>query len=612
MNVFSYKYRQRKPKRSLQIMSAKKSKKPVEETQPTSDTKETKIETPEMETTDTSKDHEPEPTSAAEVTETTESEQPQEAKKAKSFKEKFLSKKSLMLAAPIIVVIAALFIIPTTRYDILGLFWKQNYQVEVLDSQQASAVSGVTVSLDGKTALTDNKGIATLKVRVGYHQLSITKAYYAGLSQKVLVPIHSKNVTEFKLVATGRHVPVTIQNLISGSPVENASIKVGDTTTQTDSHGNADVVLPANKSSVSATVSGSNYNDATINIQVTTSVVPQNTFKLTPAGKIYFLSNLSGKIDVVKTNLDGTDRQTVVAGTGNETPDTTLYTSRDGKYAALLAIRSAGGKEEINLIDTTNGDKFSNIDKGNANFTVIGWADDYLIYRVDRTDSNGNTTGSESIKSFNAQTGNLNSLDTIDAAAPGMRQQQYTYNGQYVLGDLVVFMRAWYGVNPGQQDTINIIHPDGSGKKTVASYTASALPGQVSLYEPETLLISLNLNNDNSNQTYFTLDGTGSYLQLSAKPSQSDITYQSYYLSPSGNQAFWSALRDGKFSLFVGDQNGNNSKTIAGLTDYTAYGWYTDAYVLLSSTKGNGLYIMPSTGGAPLKVSDYYTSFYGY
>lgn len=597
-------------------MSAKKSKKHVEETQPISDTKETKVKTPETEVVDTPEAPEIETTSTPEVDEgtNTETEQPKETEmKPKGWKARLFTKKKLMIAVPIIVVIAALSIIPATRYGILGLFWKQNYQVEVVDSQQSSAVSGVTVSLDGKTTLTNNKGIATLKVRVGYHQLSIAKAYYASLTQKVLVPISSKSATEFKLVATGRHVPVTIENLISGAPIENAPIKVGDTTTETDSKGNADVVLPANKSSVSATVSDSNYNDATVNIQVTTNVVPQNTFKLTPSGKVYFLSNLSGKIDVVKTNLDGTSRQTVVAGTGNEVPyNTTLYTSQDGKYVALFATRTQGGNQELDLIDTTNNDKFSNIDKGNANFIPMGWDNDYFVYRVNRTFPNGATTGSESIKSFNAQTGNLNTLDTIDAALPGTSQPFYSGNGETILGSWVVFMHAGNSIEPGLQDTITIIHPDGSGRKTVASYNEGALPGQVDLYKPETLLIALNLNGDYNNPVYFTLDGNGSYLQLSAKPSQSDISYQNYYMSPSGNQAFWSVLRDGNDSLLVSDQNGNNSKTIARLTDYTAYGWYTDAYVLLSSTKGNGLYIMPSTGGTPFKVTDYYAPYYGY
>jgi hypothetical protein len=86
-------------------------------------------------------------------------------------------------------------------------------------------------------------------------------------------------------------------------------------------------------------------------------------------------------------------------------------------------------------------------------------------------------------------------------------------------------------------------------------------------------------------------------------------------LSPSADQTFWSESRDGKNTLFIGDQGGQNGKQIASLSDYNTFGWFTDDYLLVSKNSSE-LYIMDKAGKqAALKVSDYHKptqNFYGY
>jgi hypothetical protein len=81
--------------------------------------------------------------------------------------------------------------------------------------------------------------------------------------------------------------------------------------------------------------------------------------------------------------------------------------------------------------------------------------------------------------------------------------------------------------------------------------------------------------------------------------------YPTYLVSPSDSHTFWAEARDGKNVLFVGDQDGKNSKQVAALSDYTAYGWYGDDYLLVSKNSSE-LYIMPIAGGTPIKVTDYH------
>src|SRR6185437_11523818 len=100
----------------------------------------------------------------------------------------------------------------------------------------------------------------------------------------------------------------------------------------TDADGQATIVVPA---SVTQPVSlkADGYLDTTATLQVTNPAADANTFSLVPSGRLYFLSNLSGKLDVVSTNLDGSDRKTVLAGTGSEDKNNTvLLAARDWQY----------------------------------------------------------------------------------------------------------------------------------------------------------------------------------------------------------------------------------------------------------------------------------------
>ena len=94
--------------------------------------------------------------------------------------------------------------------------------------------------------------------------------------------------------------------------------------------------------------------------------------------------------------------------------------------------------------------------------------------------------------------------------------------------------------------------------------------------------------------------------------------YFTYLFSPSAKQTFWAEDRDGKATLFVGNDHGEDGKEIASLSEYNTYGWYTDDYLLVSK-KGSELYVLPASNKLdktePFKVTDYYRpaqTFRGY
>lgn len=563
---------------------------------------------------------------------------PEPAKPAKSdaagskwqrFRNWYTIRKKWTIPATLLLLILLLAAVPFTRYGFAGLVKKDNLMMKVTDSTANTPVSGATISIGSITAETDSSGIATLHgIKAGNHDASISKKYYQSQTIKVLAPIFSQKKTpEVKLIATGRQVKIEIVNTFDKTPLADVDIKVAGTSAKTDKTGSATLVLPVGEATQDATLSLSGYNDAKVTVKVSSDKIQDNQFGLTPAGKVYFLSNLSGNIDVVKTNLDGTGRQTVLAGTGNEDDrNTVLLASRGWKYLALLS-RRAGGHPTLYLIKTSN-DSLTTIDSGNADFNLAGWAGTNFVYTVTRNDYELWQPGRQVLKSYDAAAGKNITLDQTSASGSDLSN----YLGQqigsvYAFDDKVYFVKAWssgYSMDTSPQlaakaSTFNSVNPDGTAKTAIKSFSAaSTAPSfNVTLDAQAVKPDSIELYFYNGLKDNFYTYANGQVASDSGETLSKfyNSSYATYLLSPSGSQTFWSEERDGKNTLFLGDQEGQGSKQIASLSDYSPYGWYTDNYLLVSKNSSE-LYIMAKSGSqTPVKISDYHKpaqTFSGY
>jgi hypothetical protein len=507
-------------------------------------------------------------------------------------------------------------VIPYTRYRALGLFLKETVSISVMDSTTQTPISGVHIQAGGITATTSSSGKTSMRLPVGDTTFVLSKQYYKnGLKTMLVSYVTSQDTLLVRLVATGRQVPITVLNKITGKPIADAELKVLSTEAKTDAKGSAIIVLPVGQTTLTGTLSASGYNTASEKIQVTSQTIPANSYLLTPSGSVYFLSNLSGKVDVVSTNLDGTNRQTVLAGTGNESPTSTiLLASRDWKYLALLAQRNKTGNPELDLIDTST-NTMSNIDEGNATFTLVGWDGDRFVYTVNRSNVQAWQNGQQAIKSFNAPTKSLITLAQTTASGTSTydfaRQQ---LGATYIVTNKVVYTLNWsgayaYTIN-GKQATVNTINPDGTENSIVQSFSPAAntqpygIDVEVQPYDNPTSL-AISFYDGTSDKYYEYQDGKITPSSELTNQNFYGNNYATYLQSPSGNQTFWSEPTDGKNNLLVGDTTGSNGNKVAVLSDYNPYGWFTDSYLLVSKNSSE-LYIMPVDGGTPLAISDYF------
>jgi hypothetical protein len=541
--------------------------------------------------------------------------------------------KKISIPLVILIVVGLLAAIPPTRYLLAGTVLRKNFNVLVTDSQTHKPVTSASITLEGKKATTNNKGIATIKANVGHAKLAVSKKYYTGASKSVLIPIGSqKQAEQISLTATGRQVPVVVNNKITGKPAANITVSAQGTEAKTDAKGELTLVLPAGKGAVDATLSGRGYNKAKVTVKVTSAADPANTFTVTPSGKLYFLSNATGNIDVVKTDLDGANREVVLAGTGKEDKyNTVLLASQDWQYLALQSKRDGGDNPKLYLINTSN-DAVTTMDEGDVDFTITGWSGHYFVYSVNRHNVQQWQPSRQALKSYDAENSKNITIDQTAAAGNGNPYyftESFT-NVSIVKGD-VVYGKNIYGVSlndvNGHQATLNAAKADGSDKQAVKGWSFSSpfaqyygtVNGNVDLrqYEPGGVYAAVNFAPQTANpDTNLYEYENGKVSTVSGKNSSNiyDGDYLTYLLSPSNDKSFWAEARDGKNSLFVGNADGSGGKSVAASTEYQPYGWYSQKYLLMSKG-GSELYVMSAAGGTPLKITDYYRpglSFVGY
>jgi hypothetical protein len=528
-------------------------------------------------------------------------------------------KLALIISAAVIVVVAVLFAIPLTRYAIMGVFVKRDVTVTLHDSQTNKPVSNVAVDIGSASGITDAKGAVTLKnVPVGSKKITTHKKYYKDATAEQTVPITGNNPSfSLSIEATGRQVPVKVINKISQQPIEGADITADGTSSKTDKNGEATIVLPADKADMDATVTLGGYNKSSVKVVITDQKDDKNTFAVTPAGKVYFLSKRNGTIDVMKSDIDGSNAQTVVKGTGNEVENgTVLLASRDWKYLVLQARRE-GDKDKLYLINAANGDKMTTIDEGDANFTAVGWYNQYFMYTTIRGNVQNWQPKKTALKSYDAQIGQLTTLDETDASGDSSTYAQQEFGDTYIIGGGLLYTKTWYGsssIVKGKTATVNTVQPDGKNKQTLKDLGPINGILQARLYAPGEVYFRFSSYDPPYKNVFYEYED-GQVKSADISDETFSKVYPTYLVSPSSKYTFWTESRDGKDVLFVGDKDAKNGTQINTTENYKPYGWLGDDYLLVSKG-GSELYIISRTNpGAPLKVTDYHkpnVSFYGY
>jgi hypothetical protein len=520
-----------------------------------------------------------------------------------------------------VVVLGILFAVPFTRYEILGAFIKKDVKIIVVDNTTKKPVTEATIAIGGFTAKTAINGKVDIKdVPVGDYTAKVTKKHYKDDELPYSVPIFTMPEEKaVQLTATGRQVMVMVTNLITKQPLDKATLTVDGTAATTDGKGEATIVLPADKATLKGVLKRDGYNQADVEIKVTDQT-DANKLTLTPGGKVYYLSKETGKINVMKANLDGTAAAVVVEATGNESDsETALLAARDWRYMVLSAKRKSDVKNQLYLIDSKS-DSLKAVDEGNVSFQLIGWSDHKFFYIVTRDDKQAWEDKHQALKSYDADTGKLSVIDEAFGTGTSYETAEYeTFSAPYIIEGKVLYAK---GVNHGalagalsHKAAIFAVNVQSEQVQRIKEFNlVSYASVDARLYEPQEVYYRVVA--DDTLAQYFEYEGGNIKSTSNDDDKFYNTTYPTFLISPSGQKTLWHESRNGKNAIFIGDKNGLNSEELAQQSEFATYGWHSDDYILVSKDKSE-LYVVAAKKPleVPIKIANYHKatlSFAGY
>lgn len=493
---------------------------------------------------------------------------------------------SLLLVVLIFGAIAA---VPYTRFKIASNFLRQSVTLRYLESTSNKPVSNIEVVIGDVSGKTDVHGEVTLRPKVGNQQATAKKQYFADSQQNVLVPIGKQKQTEvISIKATGRQVPVTIIDAISGKALADVTVAAVGAETKTDAKGEVVLVLPADKETVDVSVSNGGYVTLAGLVKVTESVAKENTLSLVPDLYVYFLSNREGTIDVVKARLDGSDRKVVLAGTGRERNwTTTMISSYDWRYIALLSGRDGGDLPRLFVLDTQTGSLIT-AESNEANIEVVGWSGSNFVYQT-TMDVNFGTADRQMVKMFDAES----KKTSIIARSMGSQDDGYgaeNFGPVMLVGSDVLFSKTINNLHGNAwKAAVVTVKVNGDNLRTLkeweAPYASMARSG------PNTVRFAVPKENDPA--LYEFKNGAVSTVSGRTATEVYSSEYLNYISSPSGLEVVWDAMRDSHSVVSSFDFSDGTEKKVANLDyGFNIYGWVTDKYLVVH--KDNVIYSISS------------------
>lgn len=543
--------------------------------------------------------------------------------------------KAIIIGAVLLLIAALLLVVPALRDQTLAQVIKKDIEVAVIDSRTKTPVSGAFVGFGDVTGETNADGIATLEVPSNEQDIIVNKAHYAGVKLAYRVPFFTAPTQQsMTLEATGKVVSLNVSHSITATPLAGVVVSSGDIRSETDDKGMATIVLPYQDEPQTLELASEGYVDSSESYS-TTDDKANLALSLTPVGQIQYLSKATGVINVMQANLDGSNARVLVKGSGAENDNSTaLLSSRAWRYSALL-VSTGSDKQELYLVDATNGQK-TLIDKGDkASFDIKGWSNKKFVYVINRGNREYWQDKQQALKVFDAETKKLQTVRESQgnySDASGYYSNE-RFNGVYIIHDEIVLVVSWdfgskyggqYYGNGNRQAEVVSINPSSLAQNSVKKIDVNPnIFISSKLYEPQGVYLQKVTNWEQDKAVYYEYENGEANEVKGITDSQFNKPYPTYLISPSGEKSFWYEARNGKNTLFIGNKEGAEAKEIAQLSDYKPYAWFgaDDEYVLVTKDDSE-LYIadpnkLADKSYQPLQVTtihkpDYRYSGYGY
>jgi hypothetical protein len=332
-----------------------------------------------------------------------------------------------------------------------------------------------------------------------------------------------------------------------------------------------------------------------------------NIFQIIPTGVVYFLSNQSGTIDLVSTNYDGSNRQTVVTDVSGGSSTGGLQMTSDNKFAAINYLTNQNYTSVVKIVDIASG-KVLLSTNAKVDTYFSGWAGHTAVFQSYDSTLDYGSADRRLITSYNADNG---VSKTLFSNARQDLNSGYAFedsSAPTIVGGKVVYyvswtVQAWNDDDQAAlQNRLLSVSPNGNNLTTLRKWSISAGTWlDIRVSKPNQAVIRV--NESNNKVSFLTLTGD----TLANADASMLRDYPKYYISPDGKQAIWNENRDGRNAIFLGGSDGNNAKQVA-ISDYAVYGWASDGVTILQ--KDSTLVVTTpdqlEKGVEPLTVGNFY------
>lgn len=479
--------------------------------------------------------------------------------------------------------VAALIAVPKTRYWILNTAGvRSSSSVVVVDSTTQLPLKGVEFSIGGHKTTTDSNGKAKLGgLRLGPAQLVVSQVGFEEVKRKITVGWGSNPFGTVRLQATGVRYVIEVRDYLSDKPVEGVEATDGSATAISGKDGKITLTLESPvvvKDGVSLSKAGYRLQKITLNDD------PKKSTKATIvlARKAVFVSKASGKYDVYKSDIDGSNREVLLAATGNENSNISLAVSADGNRAAYVSTRDnkrdADGflLSTLVLINVETGAKVTIAES--SQIQLIDWIGTRLVYQLASLD--GASSSRYTVSSYNYTDNTRLQL----AAANKL--------GAVISAKGIVYYSVAADVSDSSVQTgLFRIGADGNGKQRVfegeLSTVLRSAYGSFSLQADDGTWYSYDLSN-------------GSKSQVS---SPANLSNRLYTDNADRTKSLW-VSQGAIMSYDVASGKDTSVKTQSGLAYPVQWLSATDAIYRVSSGGETADYAVSLLGGSAHKVAD--------
>ena len=499
-------------------------------------------------------------------------------------------KKILLITIPLLALLIAIAAIKPLRYTVLNLFISETVNIAIIDSNNSTPLPEAVVLFDStQVGISDENGIVILEnVPLGSVNITIEKEAYKSSSFDYEVKLGDNNIDSVDLEPTGIPVTVSVSDAISKQAVTDAEVSIidGSTKATANDSGEAEInVPPYIGESVKLNISAPGYNETSIQFTLEENMKPIKV-ELVREGKHYYLSNKTGEINVYSSNLDGSDEQVLITGTGLEQEyGTQLVVSPARTHAMLIATRdniqdNNGNRQPALYLINFEAKTIERIDEGASSFSSVGWVDNMFVYVISNIDST--VADNSKLKTANTD----GTLNTVASS---------TFINQYgIVNEEVYFTKQ----NKDYTRNLFVIDPLNPSEKEIAKKVNSVFSDTPT---------ELKYNVGDAWFMYSTNDGSSS--DIGSTPSSQ--TNVAYLKNPSSGKYAYIDRRDGKGVVISKDAStGEDTIVSTGINATHNLNWLTDDLLIVrvSSTGETADYIVDTKTQTNQKITDVFNS----